>query len=105
MICATMIDYLQQLADISLPLFVVSTMLAMGMSQHLADVVAPLKRPAPVALALLVNFVISPVLAFALSRLVPLQPAHATGLLLLSAAAGAPILPKLGEISHGNLAY
>jgi len=66
-----MIDYLQQLADISLPLFVVSTMLAMGMSQHLADVVAPLKRPAPVALALLVNFVISPVLAFALSRLVP----------------------------------
>jgi len=100
-----MIDYLQRLADISLPVFVVSTMLAVGMSQHLADVVAPLKRPGPVALTLLVNFVISPAMAVALSRLVPLQPAHATGLLLLSAAAGAPILPKLAEISLGSMAY
>ena len=89
-----MIDYLQWIADISLPVFVVSTMLAMGMSQHLGDVVAPLTRPAPVVLALLVNFVISPVMAVTLSRLVPLQPAHATGLLLLSAAAGAPTSPN-----------
>ena len=64
-----MIDYLQWIADISLPVFVVSTMLAMGMSQHLGDVVAPLTRPAPVVLALLVNFVISPVMAVTLSRL------------------------------------
>jgi BASS family bile acid:Na+ symporter len=40
-----------------------------------------------------------------LIRIIPLQPAHATGLLLLSAAAGAPFLPKLAEICGGNLAY
>ena len=55
-------------------------------------------------LALVVNFVLSPLLALALTRIIPLQPPHATGLLLLSAAAGAPFLPKLAEISGGNLA-
>jgi predicted Na+-dependent transporter len=40
-----------------------------------------------------------------LCRLLPLQPAHAIGLLLLGGAAGAPFLPKLAEISGGSLAY
>ena len=100
-----MTDALQRLADLSVLVFVVSSMLAMGMSQRLAEVVAPLRRPLTIVLALVVNFVLSPLLALALIRIVPLQPAHATGLLLLSAAAGAPFLPKLAEISGGNLAY
>ena len=53
-----MTSYLQQLADLTVPAFVVSTMLAAGMSQRLADVVAPLRRPLPVVLALLANFVL-----------------------------------------------
>jgi BASS family bile acid:Na+ symporter len=100
-----MIDALQRLADFSVFAFVVSSMLAIGMSYRLADVIAPLKRPRPVVLALLVNFVLSPLLAVALTRLVPLQPAHAIGLLLLAAAAGAPFLPKLAELSDGSLTY
>ena len=100
-----MTDALQRLADLSVLVFVVSSMLAMGMSQRLAEVVAPLRRPRTIVLALVVNFVLSPLLALALIRIIPLQPAHATGLLLLSAAAGAPFLPKLAEISGGNLAY
>lgn len=96
---------LQWLADLSILIFVVSSTLAMGMSQRLADVIAPLRRPLPVVLALVVNFALSPLLALALSRIIPLQPAHAVGLLLLSAAAGAPFLPKLAEISGGSLPY
>lgn len=96
---------LQRLADLSILVFVVSSTLAMGMSQPLADVIAPLRRPLPVVLALVVNFALSPLLALALSRIIPLQPAHAVGLLLLGAAAGAPFLPKLAEISGGNLPY
>jgi bile acid:Na+ symporter, BASS family len=96
---------LQWLADLSILVFVVSSTLAMGMSQRLADVIAPLRRPLPVVLALVVNFVLSPLLSLALSRIIPLQPAHAAGLLLLGAAAGAPFLPKLAEISGGNLPY
>jgi len=100
-----MTDALQRLADVSVLVFVVSSMLAMGMSQRLAEVVAPLRRPLTIVLALVVNFVLSPLLALALIRIIPLHPAHATGLLLLSAAAGAPFLPKLAEICGGNLAY
>jgi len=77
----------------------------MGMSQRFASVIAPLRRPLPVVLALVVNFALSPLLALALSRIIPLQPAHAAGLLLLSAAAGAPFLPRLAEFCGGNLPY
>jgi len=100
-----MTGYLQQLANLSIPAFVISTMLAAGMSQPLSDVVAPLKKPFPVLLALLANFALAPLLAVILTRFVPLQPAHATGILLLGAAAGAPFLPKLAEISHDSVAY
>jgi len=96
---------LQRLADLSILVFVVSSMLAMGMSQRFARVIAPLRRPLPVVLALVVNFALSPLLALALSRIIPLQPAHAAGLLLLSAAAGAPFLPRLAEFCGGNLPY
>jgi bile acid:Na+ symporter, BASS family len=100
-----MTDYLQQLADLTVPTFVVSTMLAAGMSQPLSEVLAPFRRPLPVVLALLVNFAFAPLLAVLLTSIVPLQPAHATGILLLGAAAGAPFLPKLAEISRGRAAY
>src|SRR5882724_11157874 len=100
-----MIGTLQRLADLTLLFFAVSTMLAVGMSERPAAVIAPLTKPLPILLALIVNFVLSPLLAMVLTRLVPLQPAHATGLLLLGAAAGAPFLPKLAELAHGNLAY
>ena len=100
-----MTAHLQRLADLSVLAFVVSTMLTMGMSQPLADVIATLTKPSHVALALLVNFVAAPLFALALSRLIPLQPAHASGLLLLGAAAGAPFLPKLAAIAGGNVAY
>jgi len=100
-----MTGYLQQLADLMVPAFVVSTMLAAGMSQPLADVVAPLRKPLPIVLALLVNFALAPLVAIVLTSVVPLQPAHATGILLLGAAAGAPFMPKLAEISLGSTAY
>ena len=97
--------YLQQFADLTVPAFVVSTMLGAGLSQPLSDVVAPLRKPLPVALALVVNFAVAPLLALVLTSIVPLQPAHATGILMLATAAGAPFLPKLAELSFGSIAY
>ena len=95
----------QRIADLSILVFVVSTMLAMGMSQRLAEVIAPLQRPLTVVLAIAVNFILAPLFALVLSRIIPLQSGHAVGLLLLGAAAGAPFLPKLAELCGGNLAY
>lgn len=96
---------LQRIADFGVLAFVVGSMLAMGMSQRLDDVVAPLKDPRMVTFALAVNFVAAPLLALLLAHLIPLQPAHAIGLLLLGGGAGAPFIPKLAEIAGGNLAF
>jgi len=100
-----MIEYLQRIADFSVLAFVVSSMLAMGMSQRFEDVIAPLRKPGPVILALVVNFALAPLLTVTLAHLIPLQPAHAIGLLILGGAAGAPFLPKLAEVSGGSVAY
>ncbi len=100
-----MMETLQRIADLSVLAFVVSSMLVMGMSQRLGDVLAPLKDPRTVTVALAVNFVAAPLLALLLSRVIPLQPAHAIGLLLLGGGAGAPFIPKLAEVAGGNLAF
>jgi BASS family bile acid:Na+ symporter len=100
-----MTSYLQQLADLTVPAFVVSTMLLAGLSQPLSEVISPLKKPLPVGLALMVNFIFAPLVAIILVSIVPLRPAHATGILMTGAAAGAPFLPKLAEISLGSIAY
>jgi BASS family bile acid:Na+ symporter len=100
-----MMENLQRIADFSVLAFVVSSMLVMGMSQRLGDVVAPMKDARIVTFALAVNFVAAPLLALLLSRVIPLQPAHAIGLLLLGGGAGAPFIPKLAEVAGGNLAF
>ena len=101
----SLVATLAWVARLSVVIFVVSSMLAMGMSQRLADVVAPLKDWRSTLTTLGVNFVIAPLLALILSRVVPLEPAHTTGLLLLGGTAGAPFLPKLAETAGGSVAH
>jgi BASS family bile acid:Na+ symporter len=53
---------------------------------------------------LLLNFALGPAFAWLLTRIIPLEPPYAAGLLLLGGAAGAPFLPKLIEIARGDAA-
>jgi len=54
---------------------------------------------------LLANFVLMPLGAFAIARLLRLDEPLGVALLLLGTAAGAPFLPLLARISKGNLAF
>jgi BASS family bile acid:Na+ symporter len=101
----SLLEILALIARLSVVIFVVSSMLAMGMSQRLSDVIAPLKDRRATFTVLAVNFIAAPLLAVILCSIVPLQPAHATGLLLLGGAAGAPFLPKLAETAGGSVAH
>ena len=85
--------------------FVVSSMLAVGLSLTVGQIVGPLRNGKLVALALLGNFVLMPLGAFVVARLLWLDEPLRVALLLLSAAAGAPFLPKLAGIAKGNLAF
>jgi predicted Na+-dependent transporter len=85
--------------------FVLTSMLSMGLSLTVSQILQPLKNTRLVIFALAANFVLVPAIAFALSRIIPLDQSVQVGLLLLGTAAGAPFLPKLAQIAKANVAF
>jgi BASS family bile acid:Na+ symporter len=100
-----LMDLLSKAATIAMLGFVVSSMLAMGAGLTVAQIIEPLRNARLVTLALLANFVLMPLGAFALAKVLRLDEPFGIGLLLLGCAAGAPFLPKLAELAKGNLAF
>src|SRR5258708_38303239 len=85
--------------------FVVSSMLAMGTGLTVAEIVAALRSRRLIIVALLANFVVMPLGALVLAKALSLDEPLGVGLLLLGCAAGAPFLPKLAQLSKGNLPF
>src|SRR5580765_222782 len=85
--------------------FVLSSMLGMGLGLKVGQIVAPLRNVRLIALSLVANFVLMPLAAVGLARLLRLDEPLGVGLILLGASAGAPFLPKLAQIAKGNLAF
>ena len=77
----------------------------MGAGLTVPQIFEPLRNARLVVLALLANFVLMPLGAFALAKVLWLDEPLGIGLLLLGCAAGAPFLPKLAELAKGNLAF
>jgi BASS family bile acid:Na+ symporter len=100
-----LIELLSKAATIAMLSFVVSSMLAMGAGLTVSRVLEPLHNTRLVLLALLANFVVMPLGALALAKVLSLEEPFSVGLLLLGCAAGAPFLPKLAELARGNLAF
>jgi len=98
-------DLKQAAISISMIVFVLSSMLGMGLGLRVSDIVAPLRNWRLVALSLLANFVVMPFAAVALAKILRLDEPMAIGLLLLGLAGGAPFLPKLAQIAKGDLAF
>ena len=85
--------------------FVVTSMLSMGLSLTVSQILQPLRSTRLVIMALAANFVVIPAAAFALSRIIPLDQSVQIGLLLMGTAAGAPFLPKIAQIAKANVAF
>jgi len=85
--------------------FVVSSMLAMGLSLTLPQIIEPLRSVRLVVVALLVNFGVVPAVVWGIQQLMNLDQDIYTGLLLMGTAAGAPFLPKLAQVAKGNAAF
>jgi bile acid:Na+ symporter, BASS family len=98
-------EVMQKATSAAMLVFVVSSMLAMGLGLTVAQIIAPLRNVRLVVLSLLANFVLIPLAALALAKMLRLDEPLGVGLLLLGAAAGAPFLPKLAQIAKGNLAF
>jgi BASS family bile acid:Na+ symporter len=101
----TLNDFFSAIAGIAGLLFVLTSMLAMGLSLTVPQIMQPLKNARLVILALLANFVLVPLLAYAVIKIIPLEQSLQIGLIVLSTAAGAPFLPKLVQGAKGNIAF
>ncbi|ELY55872.1 bile acid:sodium symporter family protein [Natronolimnohabitans innermongolicus] len=93
------------IVDAATTVFVLSTMLAMGLELAPAQLVNALRRRRLLAKSLLVNLVLVPLVAYAIVRLIPMSTGHAVGILLIAMAPGAPFGPKIAEISESDIAF
>jgi predicted Na+-dependent transporter len=101
----TLNDFFSAIAGISGLLFVVTSMLAMSLSLGLQQMTQPLKNTRLVILALLANFLLVPLLAYVITKVIPLDQSLQIGVILMGTAAGAPFIPKLVQGAKGNVAY
>ena len=96
---------LTTLSDFSVQLFAIASMASIGFRYSVGEIVGPLHRFWAVIVALVANFVAVPLLAFVILHVIKLDPAYAIGLVLVAAAAGAPMIIKLTEMSGGDVAF
>jgi predicted Na+-dependent transporter len=95
---------LEVVAQVSMLAFIVGSMAAMGLGLTIARITEPLRDLRLIVVLLLANFVAVPAAAVASARLLPMEPAAATAVVLIGCVAGAPFLPKLAQLSQSNLA-
>jgi BASS family bile acid:Na+ symporter len=98
-------ELLQKATTVVTLVFILSSMLGMGLGLTVSQIITPLRNLRLVALSLLANFVLMPLTALGLAALLRLDPPLGVGLLLLGTAAGAPFLPKLAQLAKGSLAF
>ncbi len=97
---------LQVLANLAVIVFVITSMLSMGLSLTMKQIRAPLRDSRLVILALAINFIVVPALAYGLAKtMLANEQSFGIGLILLGTAAGAPFLPKLTQVARGNIAF
>lgn len=94
---------LGDLLQISTLVFTVASMLSVGLSYSTAEILAPLRDVRMALLALLANFLLTPLLALLVVRALRLEPPVALGLFLLACSAGAPFLIKLLDAADGDV--
>jgi predicted Na+-dependent transporter len=95
---------LADIASIAVVVFAATSMISVGLAYSVRRIVGPLGEPRAVFRALVANFVLVPLLAVGIERLIPLGAPLALGLFLLAGSAGAPFLIKLAGAARNDVA-
>lgn len=99
-----MFEFFQTVGSWGVSVFVVTSMLNVGLTQKPSRLLEHLGNRAFLVRMVLINLVVVPALMIAATTVVPLEPVYAAGLLLFSLAAGAPFLIKLASTSESDIA-
>jgi BASS family bile acid:Na+ symporter len=100
-----MAEMLMGIARIAVLVFVVGSMLSLGLSLTVSQIIDPLKDVKKVLLALIGSFVLVPAVTYGILVMLPVDEGVKIGLILLATAAGAPFLPKLVQVAKGDVAF
>lgn len=98
-----MTEFIKSLLAISVLLFPIASMLRVGLSFTIRQIIGPLRYPDRVFRAFVANFILVPLLAVGISRLLALDPPLAAGMALVGTAAGAPFLLKLAQVANADV--
>lgn len=98
-------ELLSVLFNAFLLVFVLTSMFGMGLSLTLKQALAPMKKTTLMLKALIANFILAPLLAIILVRVMGLDGSLAIGLVVMAVSAGAPMLAKYAEIAKGDQAF
>jgi BASS family bile acid:Na+ symporter len=99
-----MFEFLRSAIQVIAPVFVIATMLNVGLTQRPAEIARHLKNWPFVIKMLLANFVFAPLLMIVALYFAPFDPALKAGLLIFSLGAGAPLLIKLTQTAQHEVA-
>jgi predicted Na+-dependent transporter len=85
--------------------FLVTVMFSTGLDLTLRQIVEPLRNRRLLVSSLVVNIVLIPLIAFAISRLIPMGEAMRIGIVLYALGAGTETGPKLVQVAKGNAGF
>jgi BASS family bile acid:Na+ symporter len=99
-----MFELLRSSVQYIAPVFVIATMLNVGLTQKPSDIARHLKNWPFLIKMLIANFILAPLVMVAVLYIAPFDPALKAGLLIFSLGAGAPFLIKLTQTAEHELA-
>jgi len=91
--------------NIVVVVFTVANLAAMGLELNPREALRILRSARVIGLTLLWGWVVGPALAWLIILVLPLQQAHADGLMLISMAPAAPFLPLMVRKVRGDMSF
>jgi BASS family bile acid:Na+ symporter len=98
-------EFLRQSVPLVIAIFLVTAMLSLGLDMTVKQVSQPLRNRWLVIKSLLVSVLAVPLIAIVLTRVIPMEQALATGLVIYALAAGTEGGPKFVQMVQGNTPF
>ena len=98
-------EILRQSVPLGIAIFLVTAMLSLGLDMTVKQVMEPLRNRRLVTKSVLISALVVPLMAIVLTRVIPMEQALATGLVLYALAAGTEGGPKFVQLVHGNTPF
>jgi BASS family bile acid:Na+ symporter len=99
-----MTEFFSSLLNIATLVFAVSSMLSVGFSYTLRQIISPLRNARLVISTLVANFVLVPLLAYGITSVLSIGQGREIGLILVASAAGAAFVIKLTQLAGSDVA-